>query len=87
MGKTQSATGTHATSTSTGDDGLASRVCNSFSGLGYRQLDKIQCWADGDHVILDGNIESFYLKQIAQTVAIKVPGVRRVTNNIIVVET
>jgi len=52
----------------------------SFDQLGYPQLKEIQCEADGDVMILSGVLKSFYLKQIAQTVAINVPGVSSVRN-------
>ena len=50
--------------------------------LGYSQLNSIHCSANGNDVVLSGKLESFYLKQVAQTVAMKVPGVRNVRNEI-----
>ena len=54
----------------------------SFNQLGYQQLNNIQCEVDGNVMILSGKLKSFYLKQIAQTVAIKIPGVASVLNKI-----
>ena len=53
---------------------------NSLGKLGYTQLTRIDCSAEGDEVVLSGELDSFYLKQVAQSVAIKVPGVRNVKN-------
>lgn len=54
----------------------------SFDQLGYQQLNNIECELDGDVLVLSGKLKSFYLKQIAQTVAIKIPGVESVENRI-----
>ena len=67
---------------SPGDTQLARRVENALQGLGYSQLTRIDCEADGTTVTLRGMLASFYLKQIAQTIALKIPGVHRVKNEI-----
>ena len=54
----------------------------SFDQLGYQQLNNIECEVDGGVLILSGKLKSFYLKQIAQTVAMKIPGVESVQNRI-----
>lgn len=61
---------------------LEDRVRISFEQLGYPQLNAIQCQATGDQMLLTGELSSFYLKQIAQSVAVKIPGVRIVQNEI-----
>lgn len=61
---------------------LEDRVRISFDQLGYSQLNAVQCRADGDSMLLTGKLKSFYLKQVAQSVAIKIPGVRSVRNEI-----
>lgn len=63
-------------------DILIERVKASFDGLGYPQLANVECHAQGSTIRLAGRLSSFYLKQIAQTIAIKIPGVRRVINDI-----
>lgn len=66
---------------------LVSQVRDSLRKLSYHQLDDVECAVvSEDHVTLTGKLHSYYLKQIAQTIAIKVPGVRRVTNEILVTE-
>ena len=47
---------------------LADRVKLSFSRLGYCQLNGVEIDSDGNHVVLFGKLDSYYLKQIAQTV-------------------
>lgn len=61
---------------------LEDKVRISFERLGYPQLNAIELTADGDIMLMTGKLNSFYLKQIAQTVAIKIPGIRSVENQI-----
>lgn len=61
---------------------LEDRVRISFEQLGYPQLNAVQCSASGDLMLLTGELNSFYLKQVAQSVAVKIPGVREVKNEI-----
>ena len=61
---------------------LEDRVRISFEQLGYPQLNSVQCTATGDLMVLTGELSSFYLKQVAQSVAVKIPGVREVRNEI-----
>ena len=63
---------------------LEDRVRISFEQLGYPQLNAIHCQAEGDTMRLSGSLKSFYLKQVAQSVAVKTPGVRSVENQITV---
>jgi osmotically-inducible protein OsmY len=65
---------------------LATQVQGAFEKLGYRQLRSLHCQTYGGTVTLHGTIGSFYLKQIAQSTAAKVPGVERVINEIKVLE-
>lgn len=64
---------------------LEDRVRISFEQLGYPQLNAVQCAAEGDLMRLSGQLNSFYLKQVAQSVAVKTPGVRSVENEIEVI--
>ena len=64
------------------EDSIEDRIRNSFSKLGYAQLNAVKCTAQGDQLLLTGELDSFYLKQVAQSVAIKIPGVRNVQNEI-----
>ncbi|MEL7496150.1 MAG: BON domain-containing protein [Planctomycetota bacterium] len=64
---------------------LEDRVRISFEQLGYPQLNAVHCVAEGDLMRLQGQLNSFYLKQVAQSVAVKTPGVRSVENEIEVI--
>lgn len=61
---------------------VESRVIAAFRSLGYLQLEWIDCRVNGGTAYLRGEINSFYLKQVAQSVTAHVPGVRRVENYI-----
>lgn len=63
---------------------LGRRVYNAIQCLGYTQLAEINCAAIGSKIILRGVVSSFYLKQVAQTIAVKIPGVHGVENRIVV---
>ena len=61
---------------------LVERIKSKLAELGYSQLNTIGCSAEGDEVLLTGELDSFYLKQVAQSVVIKVPGVKNIRNEI-----
>ncbi len=66
---------------------LVSKVRGSLERLSYQQLNDVTCSSDGNnHITLTGHLKSYYLKSIAQTIAAKVPGVKQVTNEILVLE-
>jgi len=52
----------------------------SFDQLGYQQLNNVDCEVEENVLVLTGKLKSFYLKQVAQTVAMKIPGVASVRN-------
>ena len=64
------------------EDSIENRIRDSFNKLGYAQLSAIKCTADGDRLLLTGELDSFYLKQVAQSVAIKISGAHNVQNEI-----
>lgn len=64
---------------------LADRVRICIHRKGYPQLQAVGCESEGDSVLLSGEIDSFYMKQLAQEVATRTPGVRSVRNDIQVV--
>lgn len=66
---------------------LEAKVRISFEQLGYPQLNAVQCAAEGGVLRLSGVLNSFYLKQVAQSVAVRTPGVRSVENEIQVEDT
>lgn len=64
---------------------LIRKVELSLESHSYHQLNDVTCTAQAaDQITLRGQLRSYYLKQIAQTIAQKVPGVRLVRNEILV---
>jgi osmotically-inducible protein OsmY len=53
--------------------------------VGYPQLFAISVSVHGGQVTLDGEVPTYYLKQVAQTAALAVPGVESVENEIVVI--
>ena len=58
------------------------RARKAFEQIGYQQLNNVDCEVIEDEIVLRGVLDSFYLKQVAQSVAVKIPGVRSVKNEI-----
>jgi osmotically-inducible protein OsmY len=67
------------------DEMINESVTRSIRELSYRQIHSIECESHNGVVTLCGTLASFYLKQVAQSIASKVPGVHRVVNEIRVV--
>jgi osmotically-inducible protein OsmY len=64
---------------------LAERVERTLRATGYGPLRCIEVAVRARLVILTGRVPSYYLKQIAQTVALAVPGTHHVRNDLEVV--
>ena len=54
----------------------------TFVQLGYPQLQALQCSVKDGILQMTGELDSFYLKQVAQSVAIKILGAKFVQNQI-----
>ena len=54
----------------------------TFEKLGYPQLQSLQCTFEDGVLKMAGELDSFYLKQVAQSVAIKILGPNFVQNQI-----
>lgn len=67
------------------DELLNQQVGKSIRRLNYRQLHEVECRSKNGVVTLAGTLASFYFKQMAQAITSKVPGVKRVVNDIQVV--
>lgn len=61
---------------------LQQQLRESFEQLGYPQLQAIKCSVKDGTVRLTGRLDSFYLKQVAQSVAMKIAGPHFVENQI-----
>lgn len=58
---------------------LAERI---LAESGYAELRRVRCDLEGGRLTLDGQVSTFHLKQLAQTIAAKVPSVRDIVNRI-----
>lgn len=59
-------------------------VKSAFRRHGYSQLERVECEAKNTTAILSGELPTFHLKQVAQTIALSVPQVTHVDNRIVV---
>ncbi len=64
---------------------LAERVAQALRASGYPPLHAIEVSVRDQVVILQGCVPSYYLKQLAQTVAMETAGVRNLRNDVQVV--
>jgi osmotically-inducible protein OsmY len=63
-------------------DRLAERVVQALFATGYAKLRRITILADGSSVVLQGQVPSYYLKQVAQATVQGLDGVVQVVNQI-----
>jgi osmotically-inducible protein OsmY len=61
---------------------LATRIERALRATGYGSLRGIEVTAHARLVSLRGRVPSYYLKQVAQTTALAVPGARQVRNDL-----
>ena len=61
---------------------LAERVARALRATGHEPLRGIAVAVRARLVILSGRVPSYYLKQVAQTTALDVPGARLVCNDL-----
>ena len=66
----------------TGYDDVQSRAQAGLRGCPYREVRKTTCLFHKGVLLLRGEVSSFYLKQIAQTVLMNVEGVKHIVNTI-----
>lgn len=66
------------------DKSIKEQLEQQFRSTPYRELFRVVSRVQRGIAILDGEVSSFYLKQIAQTLAKRVPGVHSVMNHIAV---
>jgi osmotically-inducible protein OsmY len=65
------------------DDGLLrDAVLQGLRHSGYRSLFNVQCDVTDGAVALAGVVPSFFMKQIAQTIILRLGGVNRLANNL-----
>jgi osmotically-inducible protein OsmY len=63
-------------------DEIAQAAASSLRSGPYPVLRNISCRCESGQLTLTGAVGSFYLKQIAQTIVARVPGVGRIDNRL-----
>lgn len=63
---------------------IQSRICRALQAAGYLPLRNVRVAANGAEVSLCGRVPSYYMKQVAQTVALNVEGVSLLRNELTV---
>lgn len=66
----------------TRDERLQNSVISELHASAYRPIQTIECHVHEDLVILSGRVPSFYIKQVAQTVVMKIAGVKSIENRL-----
>jgi osmotically-inducible protein OsmY len=61
---------------------LAEQVRRALIGTGYGPLRCINVTVQARRVTLEGRVSSYYLKQLAQTTALAIPGVAYICNGL-----
>ena len=61
---------------------LDTLVADALASGGYSALRYVRCETHGDRVTLSGSVPSYHLKQMAQTLAMRVAGSCQVQNRI-----
>ncbi len=71
----------------TADAHLADAIRQNLADLGYSQVRQLRIDVEHGQVSLSGKLSRFYLLQVAQSAAMRTPGVTDVTTNVCVVST
>lgn len=74
----------HSPSPEANDQPVADRVRSRFEASGYLQLRRIEVYFHHGRVVLQGQLPTYFLKQMAQSLAASVEGVREVDNDVAV---
>ncbi len=64
------------------DHQIRDRVQHVLQSSSYRPLQRIHCQVDSGVVMLHGRLPTFYLKQLAQSLVVKLGNVQAVNNAI-----
>jgi osmotically-inducible protein OsmY len=68
------------------DQQLAERVERALRARGYWGLHSVRVSVNTRVVLLEGQVSSYYLKQLAQATALAVPGAHQIRNDLEVVQ-
>ena len=64
------------------DPRVSEQVSHAWQRSGYRDLRGLKCEFDGGIVTIRGQVGSYFLKQMAQAIAARVEGVKRINNQL-----
>lgn len=64
------------------DDQLITQVKRVLRTSGYPPLAKVRVMSEGGEVSLEGEVPTYFMKQIAQTQVLPIAGVRRLKNDL-----
>jgi len=67
------------------DEVILDSVYHALNVSGYQQLRQVQAYCHGGRVTLQGNLPTYYLKQLAQSVIHSLAGVQDIDNDVKVV--
>jgi BON domain len=54
----------------------------SLLGSPYREVQKLHCTLSNGVILLRGQVSTFYMKQVAQSLLMKIEGVSRIVNSV-----
>lgn len=66
----------------TADEQIVELACQALRSSGYSQLRRLQVSFEHGRMTLQGQLPTYYLKQVAQSVVQEVAGVREVDNDV-----
>lgn len=64
------------------DDQLIAQVKRVLKTSGYAPLAKVRVLADRGEISLEGEVPTYFMKQVAQTQVMPIEGVRRLKNDL-----
>lgn len=67
------------------DASIEATIRQRFSNLGYPQLQQLRVDVDHGRVAIAGQLSRYYLRQLAQTAVMQIPGVTGLTTDVAVV--
>lgn len=66
------------------DNQLMARIRRALRNSGYAPLSRVRVVVDQGTVFLEGEVPTYFLKQVAQTRVLSVDGVKALTNELVV---
>lgn len=64
------------------DEKILNLVCDALDGSGYDQLRKLQVYCHNRRITLQGQVATYYMKQVAQSAVRTVSGVCDIDNDL-----